>query len=122
MTSAQVSAVSRKTPAGLPKPVAILARTLVSPMPTEHRSPVASSTATCTRRANPSGSSPSWPRNASSQPSTSTTVPSPRSVSMTCADAASYAWWSTGSTTASGTLRTATRSGIPDPTPYARAS
>ena len=41
---------------------------------------------------------------------------------MTCAEAASYAAWSTGRKTASGHLRTAVRSGIPEPTPNARAS
>ena len=47
ITSNQLSRVSWKTPRGLPKSVAILARTLVSPMPTEQCRPVASSTAAC---------------------------------------------------------------------------
>ena len=45
MTSIQLSRVSSKTPCGLPKSVAILARTNVSPMPTEQWRPVAPSTA-----------------------------------------------------------------------------
>ena len=75
MTAYQFSSVSRNTPRGLPKSVAILARGLLSPMPTEQCSPVALSTAILTSRANASGSSVSTPRNASSHPSTSTTTP-----------------------------------------------
>ena len=41
---------------------------------------------------------------------------------MTSADAASYAGLSTGRNTASGHLRAAVRSGMPEPTPKARAS
>lgn len=122
MTSNQLSAVSRKTPAGLPKPVAIFARIRLSPMPTEQCRPVARRTESWMRRATCSGSSASQPTKASSQPRTSTTVPSPRSASITCSDAAPYASWSTGSTIASGTLRTARRNGMPEPTPNARAS
>ena len=47
ITSSQLSAVSRKTPRGLPKPVATFARTSVSPMPTLQCSAVRSSTALC---------------------------------------------------------------------------
>ena len=90
MTSIQLSRVSSKTPCGLPKSVAILARTSVSPMPTEQWRPVASSTAACTCRAVATGSSVSTPTNASSHPSTSTTAPGvARSVSITRADASS---------------------------------
>ena len=90
MTSIQLSRVSRKVPCGLPKSVAILARTRVSPMPTEQCRPVASSTAAWIERAAASGSSVSTPTNASSHPSTSTTAPGvARSVSITRADAAS---------------------------------
>ena len=136
ITSNQVSSVSWDTPRGLPKSVAIFARSLLSPMPTEQCSPVASSTRarTCSAKSRGSPSSgcpPPTPspaaRNASSQPSTSTTTGTPphsseRSVSITSADAASYAAWSAGRKTASGHLRAATRSGIPEPTPNARAS
>ena len=75
ITSNQLSRVSRKVPRGLPKSVAILARTMVSPMPTEQCRPVAASTSAWTSRAVASGSSVSTPTNASSQPSTSTTAP-----------------------------------------------
>ncbi len=44
ITSNQFSRVSRNMPRGLPNSVAILARTLVSPMPTEQCSSVAAST------------------------------------------------------------------------------
>ena len=77
-------------------------------MPTEQCSRVASSTSAWTVRATCSGSSVSMPTNASSQPSTSTTAPGiARRVSITTADAASYAGPSTGSSTASGHRRTA---------------
>ena len=122
ITANQSSLVSRPTPCGLPKLVAILACSLLSPMPTEQCSRVASSTAVRTSSANASGSSVSTARKASSQPSTSTGTSSERSVSMTRTDASSYAWWSTGRKTASGHLRAAVRSGIPEPTPNARAS
>ncbi len=63
------------------------------------------------------------PMNASSQPSTSTTAPGiALRVCITTADAASYAGPSTGSSTASGHRRTAIFSGIPERTPYSRAS
>ena len=78
-------------PAGLPNSVAILARTLLSPMPTEQCSRVSRRTASCARRASASGSSVRAPRNASSHPSTSTTTPSDRSVAITWSEAASYA-------------------------------
>ncbi len=102
--------------------MAILARSLLSPIPTEQCSPVCSSTAARSRAANASGSSALTARNASSQPSTSTGTPKERSVSITRAEAASYAGASTGRNTASGHLRAAVRSGIADPTPYSRAS
>jgi hypothetical protein len=56
ITSNQVAAVSRNTPRGLPSPVAIFARTLLSPILTEQCGPVPASTSACTRRANASGS------------------------------------------------------------------
>ena len=90
MNSVQLSRVSMKVPCGLPKSVAILARTRVSPMPTEQCSPVASSTAAWIARAVATGSSVSMPTNASSQPSTSTTAPGvARSVAITRAEASS---------------------------------
>ena len=90
ITSNHVSPVSRKVPRGLPNSVAILARTLVSPMPTVQCRSVAVSTSAWTRRATASGSSVSTPTKASSQPSTSTTAPGiARRVSMTTADTAS---------------------------------
>ena len=123
ITSNQFAAVSRNTPRGLPNPVATFARILLSPMPTEACSPVAASTSACTRRANPTGSPVRTPTNASSQPSTSTTAPSrPRSTAITCAEAASYAAASTGRMTAVGAFFAASRNGMPEPTPNARAS
>ena len=90
ITASQFSRVSRKLPRGLPKSVAVLARTRVSPIPTEQCSPVRSSTAARISRAVRSGSSLSTPTNASSQPSTSTTAPgTSRSVASTSAEAAS---------------------------------
>jgi len=89
MTENQVADVSRNTPAGFPNPVASLACSLLSPIPTEHDSSVAASTRSRTSRANDSGSDVSTPRNASSQPSTSTTAPVSRSTSMTTADTSS---------------------------------
>ena len=90
ITSIQLSRVSWKVPCGLPKSVAILARTRVSPMPTEQWRSVAASTAAWMLRAVATGSSVSIPTKASSQPSTSTTAPGvARSVSITLADAAS---------------------------------
>ena len=92
MTSSQLSAVSRKTPRGLPNPVATFARTRVSPIPTLQCSLVRSSTALCAARANASGSSVVMPMNASSHPSTCTVAPGwARRVAMTSADAALYA-------------------------------
>jgi hypothetical protein len=123
ITSRQLAAVSQNTPRGLPNPVAIFARILLSPIPTEHCSRVAASTSACTRRANASGSPVRTPTNASSQPCTSTTAPSmPRSTTMTCAEAASYAAASTGKMTGVGALRAASRNDMPEPTPNARAS
>ncbi len=90
ITSNQLSAVSWNTPRGLPNPVAILARTLLSPIPTEQCSRVAASTVSRARSANACGSALWIPMKASSQPRTSTTAPSsPRSTAMTCADAIS---------------------------------
>ena len=74
MTSTQLCLVSRYMPAGLANPVAILARSRLSPMPTEQARPVASRTARWTSAASASGSPVSAPRKASSQPSTSTTA------------------------------------------------
>ena len=88
-TENQFSDVSRNTPAGLPNPVASLAWSLLSPMPTVQCSRVASSTRAWSVRANRSGSGMSTPRNASSQPITSTTAPESRSTSMTWADTSS---------------------------------
>ena len=75
----------------------------------------------------PSAGDRSAATKASSQPSTSTTTGRPphsseRSVSITTAEAASYAGASTGRKIASGSLRAASRSGMPEPTPYSRAS
>ena len=90
MTSSQVSRVSRKVPCGLPKSVAILARTRVSPMPTEQCSPVASRTPRLDLSGGRLRVVGVTPTNASSQPSTSTTAPGgPRRVCITRADAAS---------------------------------
>jgi len=85
-SSYQLPEVSRKTPAGLPKPVAILAWSLFSPIPTEQSSRVASLTPAASSRAKASGSAASMPTNASSQPSTSTGAPVSRSTCMTSAD------------------------------------
>ena len=60
MTPAHVSWVSANTPAGLANPVATLARSRLSPMPTEHTSPVASST--------PRRTSPAQARTSSREP------------------------------------------------------
>ena len=79
----------RKTPAGLPNPVASLACSVFWPMPTLHSSRVAVRTRSWTSRASASGSSVSTPRNASSQPSTWTTASNVRSVAITSAEAAS---------------------------------
>jgi hypothetical protein len=164
MTSDQFSAVSTKLPRGLPNSVAIFARSLLSPIPTEQCSPVAVSTRSLTTAAKAAGSGRTPPRapfpsgitggrppcpasttgvspcvsspapgcgaaarNASSQPSTSTTTGRPshsraRSVAITSAEAASYAGRSTGRNTASGQRRAAMRNGIPEATPKARAS
>ena len=72
-TSNQLSPVSRKIPAGLPKPVASLAWSRLRPMPTEESSWAAARMAAWIVRATASGSSESTARNASSQPITSTT-------------------------------------------------
>ena len=72
-TSNQVPNVSRKIPAGLPKPVASLACSLFSPMPTEQSSRVAALMRAWISRATDSGSPESTAMNASSQPMTSTT-------------------------------------------------
>src|SRR5262245_54761244 len=87
ITANQLNLVSWYTPAGLAKPVASLARSLLSPMPTEHDSRVDDSTAACTDRANSNGSSTDAPRNASSQPRTSTTTSNDLSTAITPADA-----------------------------------
>src|SRR6266545_1934759 len=83
-------------PAGLANRVAILARCLVSPMPTEHASPVVSATVRRTVVASSSGSSTSAPTNASSHPHTSTTTGNAFNAAITSADADSYAGWSAG--------------------------
>src|SRR5580658_1928354 len=88
-TENQFADVSRNTPAGLPNPVAILACSLFSPIPTVQSSWVAACTRAAKDRANASGSDVSTPRNASSQPSTSTTAPEARSTSMTEAETSS---------------------------------
>ncbi len=91
ITANQLSAVSRNTPRGLPNSVAIFARTLLSPIPTEQCRPVASSTARCAARATLSGSSVTTPRKHSSHPITSsTTSGSVRSAAITSSDARSY--------------------------------
>jgi len=89
ITSTQLSAVSRNIPRGLPNPVAIFARSRLSPIPIEQCRPVAPSTAACTRAAITSGSGVCTPMNASSQPMTWTTASNVRRVSITSAEAAS---------------------------------
>ena len=64
--------------------------------------------------ANASGSAVRAPTNASSHPHTSTTTGNERNVSMTRTEAASYAGLSDGRNTASGHLRAASPSGMPD--------
>lgn len=86
MTSHQFSCVSRKIPPGLPKPVASLARSLLSPIPTAHDNPVSRRTAARRSAARASGSSAVAPTNASSQPITSTTTGNSRSVVITCSE------------------------------------
>ena len=82
--------VSVAMPPGLANPVAVLAWSFVSPMPTAHDSCVASRTAAPARRGPARwGSVGRVPRNASSHPSTSTTTGSDRSVAITSAEAAS---------------------------------
>ncbi len=109
-------------PPGLANPVAVLAPSLVSPMPTAHVSAVAATTAAFISPASDSGSAVVAPTKASSQPHTSTTTGNVRSVSITTADAASYAGLSEGRKTASGHRRSAVPSGMPDVIPNARAS
>ena len=122
MISIHSRRVMRAMPPGLANPVAVFASSLVSPIPTAHRSPVAANTVACSWRAKPSGSSVFTPTNASSQPHTSTTAPSDRNAAITRSEAASYAGRSIGRNTAPGHLRAAVLSGIPDRTPNARAS
>ena len=88
-TGYQDASVSRKTPAGLPKPVASLACSVFWPMPTLQSSWVAARTRRWICRAIASGSSVSTARKASSQPSTSTTASTSCSVAMTRSEAAS---------------------------------
>ena len=88
MTSHQLSWVSRKMPPGLPKPVASLARNLLSPMPTAQESPVSAATAALTASASACGSPVPVPRNASSHPSTSTTTGNSRRVVITRSETA----------------------------------
>ena len=88
-TSNQFRNVSRNTPAGLPNPVASLACSLFSPIPTVQSSRVAALTRSCRPRAKPSGSPVSTPRNASSQPTTWTTAPDARSAAITSAETSS---------------------------------
>ena len=88
-TSNQLANVSRNTPAGLPNPVAILACSLFSPIPTVQSSSVAERTRAASDQAKASGSSVSTPRNASSQPSTSTTAPVDRSTAITVSETSS---------------------------------
>ena len=89
MTSSQVPEVRRATPPGLAKPVAVLAWSLVSPIPTAQVSPVSAKTRSLMARARASGSSQVAPTKASSQPHTSTTTGNVRSAAITCSDAAS---------------------------------
>ena len=76
-------------PPGLAEPVAVFACSRVCPMPTAQLSPVASSTRSWTVRARSAGWCVWAPRNASSQPITSTATGSDRRVAITCSDAAS---------------------------------
>src|SRR6185312_4920980 len=121
-TSNQVSVVSRATPAGLAKPVAILACSLLSPMPTEQSRSVAAFTSAASPLAKLSGSSVSTPTNASSQPRTSTGQPVSCSTAITRVDTSLYASASTGRNTQSGQRFAAVRSGRPECTPNSRAS
>ena len=88
-TSNHEPCVSRNIPAGLPYPVASLAWSLFSPMPTVQSSWLAARTCSWIRRATSSGSSVSTARNASSQPIASTTASNSRRAAMTVADTAS---------------------------------
>lgn len=86
----QLSSVSAAMPAGLPKPVATLARCLLSLIPTEHVRPVCAAIVCWMRRARSNGSSVGpAPTYASSQPQTSTGWPRSRSACITCSEAAS---------------------------------
>jgi hypothetical protein len=89
ITGSQVRWVKRATPPGLAKPVAVLAWSFVSPIPTAQRSRVSASTVAWTRRAKPSGSAVRAPTHASSHPHSSTATSSDRSAAITWADAAS---------------------------------
>ncbi len=87
ITSAQFSRVSRKTPAGLARGEAVFARSLLSPIPTEHERWVRSLTRRWISAATASGSSVSVSRKASSQPATSSTPGSSRRTAMTRSEA-----------------------------------
>ena len=89
ITSSQVPEVRRATPPGLAKPVAVLAWSFVSPIPTAQVSPVSATTRALIAPASASGSSQVAPTKASSHPHTSTTTGKVRSAAMTCSDAAS---------------------------------
>jgi hypothetical protein len=98
MTSSQLAAVRRKTPSpapgfadpGFANSVASLARSMLSPTPTEQCSRVRSRTSARIAPASASGSPVSAPTKASSHPITSTTTPGrARSVAMTSSDTSS---------------------------------
>ncbi len=85
----QLSAVNTKIPAGLPNPVATLARCLLSLIPTEQDNPVSAATRVRIRSASSTGSGTSAPRYASSQPHTSSGWPRSRSSPITRSEASS---------------------------------
>ena len=89
ITGSHVPRVRRATPPGFAKPVAVLAWSFVSPIPTAQCRCVAASTVAWRRRAKASGSAVRTPTHASSQPHSSTGTSSDRSAAITRSDAAS---------------------------------
>ena len=122
IVSIHVRRVSRATPPGLAKPVAVLACSRVSPMPTEQLRPVSASTRCLHLPGQLLGVAVTAPTKASSHPHTSTTTGNDRSVAMTRADACRRPAGRTGRNTASGHFRAAGRAACPSCTPNARAS
>src|SRR5262245_31919758 len=122
IVSSHIRCVRVAIPPGFANPVAVLAWSFVSPIPTAQVRPVSSNNRSFTARARPSGSSVSAPITASSHPHSSTTTGNVRSTAIARDDASSYAGLSEGRNTASGQRRAASASGIPDRTPNALAS